>query len=256
MNNQPIGFFDSGIGGLGIWKATVRLLPFEDTVYLADGANCPYGEKPLETVRRLAFARTEELRARGCKAIVVACNTATAAAIDELREAFPDMPFIGMEPAVKPAVLSSKSGVVGVLATKGTFEGRLYRRTCERFASETTLLMCVADDFVEMVERGETTGENAEQAVRRRVEPLLKAGADFLVLGCTHFPFLRPLIEKIAAGRAKIIDPAPAVARQAARVLAEQNLLCDPRTPRRIFESTGARTVFDRFVKKMTEEKP
>ena len=165
------------------------------------------------------------LLARGCKMVVVACNTATAAAIDVLRATWPDIPFVGMEPAVKPAVLRSKSGVVGVLATQGTFNGRLYRETCARFARKTTVLTCVADDFVALVERGETEGPRAEAAVRARVEPLLAAGADHLVLGCTHFPHLKPIIEAVAAGRAKVIDPSDAVARQAERLLAERNLL-------------------------------
>ena len=130
-----------------------------------------------------------------------------------------------MEPAVKPAVLRSKSGVVGVLATQGTFNGRLYRETCARFARKTTVLTCVADEFVSLVERGEMSGPRAEAAVRARVEPLLAAGADHLVLGCTHFPHLKPLIESVAAGRAKVIDPSDAVARQAERLLTERNIL-------------------------------
>lgn len=253
MNDGAIGFFDSGVGGLGVWLEVARLLPNESTIYIGDGANCPYGEKPPEEVRALAFAHVRSLLERGCKAIVVACNTATAAAVDDLRKAFPDTPFIGMEPAVKPAALSSASGVVGVLATRGTFDGLLYRRTCERFASETTVLMCAADDFVDLVERGLTEGAEVEQAVRRRVEPLLAAGADCLVLGCTHFPFLKPAIEKVAAGRARIFDPAPAVARQVKRVLEERNLLTGGNEPSNSFETTGATEVFEKFVIFVTE---
>jgi glutamate racemase len=255
MNDRPVGFFDSGVGGLGVWRETVRLLPRESTVYLGDDANCPYGEKSPEEVRELAFAQTRRLLELGCKAVVVACNTATAAAIDDLRREFPEVPFVGMEPAVKPAALSSKSGVVGVLATRGTFNGRLYRATSERFASETTVLMCAADDFVELVERGETRSENAQLIVRRRVEPLLDAGADILVLGCTHFPFLRTLIESVAAGRARIIDPAPAVARQVERVLAERGLLSRRAADeaRDVFETTGDLAAFEKFVKSVKE---
>ena len=223
--SAPVGFFDSGVGGLCVREAFRRRLPHEDTVYIADTANCPYGNRPAAEIVRLARRHVRALLARGCKMVGVACNTATAAAIDDLRATWPDIPFVGMEPAVKPAVLRSKSGVVGVLATQGTFNGRLYRETCARFARKTTVLACVADDFVALVERGETSGPRAEAAVRARVEPLLAAGADHLVLGCTHFPHLKPLIEQVAAGRAKVIDPSDAVARQAERLLAERNLL-------------------------------
>ena len=157
--------------------------------------------------------------------VVVACNTATAAAIDELRAEWPAVPFVGLEPAVKPAALRSKSGVVGVLATEGTFHGRLYRETCARFARNTTVLMCVADEFVTLVERGETSGARALEIVRRRVEPLIAAGADHLVLGCTHFPHLKSLIMEVATGRATVLDPSDAVARQVKRLLTAAKML-------------------------------
>ena len=223
--SSPIGFFDSGVGGLCVRDAVCALLPRESTVYIADSANCPYGNKPAEEILRIARGHVNTLLARGCKMIVVACNTATAAAIDALRAERPDFPFVGMEPAVKPAALRSASGVVGVLATQGTFEGRLYRETCARFAKGVTVIACVADEFVKLVERGETSGERAERIVRAKVEPLLAAGADHLVLGCTHFPHLKPLIEKVAAGKAQVLDPAPAVAAQVKRVLASRGLL-------------------------------
>ena len=222
---DPVGFFDSGRGGLCVLEAFRRRLPRERTIYLADTAHCPYGNKPPEEIVARAKALTEELLAQRCKLVVVACNTATAAAIDVLRATWPDVPFVGMEPAVKPAVLRSRSGIVGVLATAGTFGGRLYRETCARFAKNTRVLTCVADDWVALVEKGETTGPRAEASVRACVEPLLAAGADHLVLGCTHFPHLKPIIEAVAAGRAKVIDPSDAVARQAERLLAERNLL-------------------------------
>ena len=157
--------------------------------------------------------------------VVVACNTATAAAIDILRAEWPDLPFVGKEPAVKPAALRSKSGVVGVLATQGTFHGRLYRETCARCARRTTVLMCVADEFVQLVERGELDGPRAEAVVRAKIEPLLAAGADHLVLGCTHFPHLAPLMTRLVAGRAELVDPSAAVARQARRLLAARDAL-------------------------------
>ena len=233
-DDRPVGFFDSGVGGLCILEAFERLCPDERTVYIADSKNCPYGNKPAEEIVRLSEANVRKLLAKGCKMIVVACNTATAAAIDYLRAKYPEVPFVGLEPAVKPAALRSKSGVVAVLATQGTFNGRLYRETSARFAKGITVIATVADEFVAEVERlgGRKVGElpakeraRLEKIVRRRIEPLLAAGADHLVLGCTHFPHLKPIIESVAAGRAAVVDPSDAVARQAKRVLAERGLL-------------------------------
>ncbi len=224
--SSPVGFFDSGRGGECILNAFRALCPLEKTIYIADSEHCPYGNKPPEEIRRLSHAAASRLiKEHGCKMVVVACNTATAAAIDSLREKWPQIPFVGLEPAVKPAALTSKTGVVGVLATQGTFNGRLYNETKARFAKDVTVIATVADEFVTMVERGETTGEEALAAVERRLEPLLAAGADRIVLGCTHFPHLRPLMERICQGRATILDPSAAVARQARRILAARDLL-------------------------------
>ena len=245
----PIGFFDSGVGGLSVWRAVTRLLPHESTVYFADSANCPYGDKPAERIVELARGHARRLLDAGCKTVVVACNTATAAAIDALRAEWPAVPFVGVEPAVKPAALRSKSHVVGVLATAGTFHGRLYRETCGRCAKGATVLACVADDFVRLVERGDFDSPAAERAVRARVEPLLAAGADHLVLGCTHFPFLKPLVEKAAAGRAAVIEPSEAVARQVKRVLRTRGLLADAaQTPSHAFETSGDEKRFRAFL--------
>ena len=222
---RPVGFFDSGVGGMCILDAFRRLCPAESTVYIADSANCPYGNRPAEEIVRLSEANVEELLSCGCKAVVVACNTATAAAIDHLRRKYADVPFVGLEPAVKPAALRSRTGVVGVLATEGTFGGRLYNETKEKFARDVVVIATVADEFVTLVERGETSGPAAEAAVRARLTPLIDAGCDMIVLGCTHFPHLRPLMEKVAAGRAAILDPSDAVARQARRVLESRGLL-------------------------------
>lgn len=214
------GFFDSGFGGLCILEAFLKECPDEDIVYISDNGHCPYGDKSPEAICRRSAKLAEELISiHHCDTIVVACNTATAAAIDFLRRRYPGVSFVGLEPAVKPAVLQSKSGVVGVFATKGTFGGRLYRETSARFAGAVRVIASVADEWVELVERGETEGERAEAAVRARVEPVLAAGADCLVLGCTHFPHLRKTIEKVAAGRAVVIDSCAAVARQARRVI-------------------------------------
>ena len=214
-----VGFFDSGVGGRCVLEAFRRLCPDEPTVYVADSENCPYGNKPPEEIVRLSKRIAADLIGRGCEVVVVACNTATAAAIDELRSEWPDVPFVGMEPAVKPAALGSKSGVVGVLATRGTFNGRLYRETSSRVADAVRIIECVADEFVDLVERGVVLGVEAEDAVRRRLEPLIAAGADRIVLGCTHFPHLKHLMENVADGRAEIVDPSDAVARRIVEVL-------------------------------------
>lgn len=225
---RPVGFFDSGIGGTCILNAFKKLCPDVETVYIADSKNCPYGNRPAEEILRLSEANVKKLLKRNCRMIVIACNTATAAAIDYLRAKYPEVPFVGLEPAVKPAALRSKTGVVGVLATAGTFHGRLYNETKAKFAKNVTVIAAQADEFVTEVEklrgcevaklRG-ARAERIERMVRRRIEPLLKAGADKIVLGCTHFPHLKPVIEKVCAGRAEVIDPSDAVARQAKRVL-------------------------------------
>ena len=232
---HKVGFFDSGVGGLSVLRAFQALCPEVETEYLADSAHAPYGNCPAEEIARLSEANAEELIARGwliargCDVVVVACNTATAAAIDLLRRKHPEIPFVGMEPAVKPAALRSKSGVVAVLATAGTFRGRLYNETKGRYAGGVKVIAAVADEFVAEAERikGAPYAEwtEADRAriigiVRARVEPLLDAGADVIVLGCTHFPLLIGAIEEVCAGRAEVIDPSPAVARQIRRVLA------------------------------------
>ena len=214
-----VGFFDSGVGGKCVLEAFRRLCPEEPTIYAADTANCPYGNKPPEEIVRLSKRMAADLIERGCEVVVVACNTATAAAIDTLRATWTAVPFVGMEPAIKPAALGSKTGVVGVLATRGTFNGRLYRQTSSRVPGSVKIIEAVADEFVTLVERGEITGPSVETAVRARLEPLLAAGADRIVLGCTHFPHLKPVMEKIVAGRAEIVDPADAVARRVRDVL-------------------------------------
>ena len=219
---HKVGFFDSGVGGLSILRAFQALCPEVETEYLADADHAPYGNRPAEEIARLSEANAEELIARGCDVVVVACNTATAAAIDLLRRKHPEIPFVGMEPAVKPAALRSKSGVVAVLATAGTF-------TKGRYAGGVKVIAAVADEFVAEAERigGAPYAEwkpadrkRVLRVVRARVEPLIAAGADVIVLGCTHFPLLAGAIEEVCAGRAEVIDPSPAVARQIRRVLA------------------------------------
>lgn len=238
MDDRPVGFFDSGVGGLCVLEAFKKLCPCESTVYIADSANCPYGCKTAEEITALSEASVKVLVERGCKMIVVACNTASAAAIDYLRAKYPAIPFVGIEPAIKPAAIESKSGIVGVLATEGTFSGRLYNSTKEKFAKGVTVLAVVADEFVDLVEKGILEGEYAERIVRAKIEPLLAAGCDRIVLGCTHFPHLKPLIAKVAQGRAEIIEPSLAVAQQARRILTERALASEALNPRHVFIST------------------
>ena len=225
---MKVGFFDSGFGGLCILRAFQKRCPDVATEYIADSEHCPYGNRPDEEIFALSDACVRQLLAKGCQMIVIACNTATAAAIDRLRAKYPEVPFVGLEPALKPAALHSKSGVVAVLATRGTFNGRLYNETKARFAKHINVIATVADEFVTEVEklRGEpveTLGAaeyaRLERIVRTKIEPLLAAGADHLVLGCTHFPHLKPIIERLAAGRATVLDPSDAVAAQAERVM-------------------------------------
>lgn len=221
-----IGIFDSGIGGMSVMKEIARLLPGEDILYYADCANCPYGEKTRDFVTDRAREISRFLIDKGAEVIVVACNTATAAAINTLRQEF-DIPFIGMEPAIKPAAENTRTGIVGVLATAGTLKAKKYHDTREAYADDIKVVEHVGEGFVELVENGELSGERAEEVVRMSLAPLIEAGADHIVLGCTHYPFLTETITKVAQSLVperdiKIIDPAPAVARQLKKILGAQ----------------------------------
>lgn len=227
MNNGAIGVFDSGFGGLSVWQALHEALPHESLLYLGDGARCPYGSRPSAEVRRYAEEAVERLLAEGCKMIVVACNTATAVAIAYLREKYADVLFVGLEPAVKPAALATKSGVVGVLATERSLQGDHFRRAEARYGSEVTILKAVGEGFVEAVERNEESLPQTEALVRAAVRPLVEAGADKIVLGCTHYPFLRDVIARVAGEGVEIIDSSSAVARRVATLLDENNLRAD-----------------------------
>lgn len=215
-----IALFDSGVGGLSVFKELYRILPREDYLYYSDNANCPYGEKPVQFIRERAFEISRMLMGKGAHIIVVACNTATAAAIHALRERF-DIPFIGMEPAIKPAALQSKSKVVGVLATAGTFKGELYRQTSTKYASGVTVIERVGKGLVELVEKGLTDYSHSSEAVMECIRPMLDKGADYIVLGCTHYPFLEDTIRKCAQG-VGIINPAEAVAKHTADILQDK----------------------------------
>lgn len=213
-----IGVFDSGVGGLGVLSHIRRELPGEDLLYLADQSRAPYGTRSLEEVAALSEEVTDWLLGRGATTVVVACNTASAAAINRLRQMHPTVPFVGMEPAVKPAALATRSGVIGVLATAATFQGELYSSVVSRHASDVQVLNAACPAWVSLVEAGRVTGREVEQHVAECLAPLVAGGADVLVLGCTHFPFLRPVIEQMVGTTVAVVDPAPAVALQVARV--------------------------------------
>ena len=221
-----LGIFDSGSGGLSVYRELVKLLPRERYLFYADNAHCPYGEKTAEYIQARACFITDFLLEAGADIIVVACNTATAAAIATLRTKYPQVPFIGMEPAVKPAALGTRSGVIGVLATAGTLKGSKYLNTRGHFEDDVTIVEHVGQGFVELVERGILDGPEVEATVRASLQPLLDAGADKIVLGCTHYPFLQPVIERLSGPGVEVIDPAPAVARHTVEVLAERGIPC------------------------------
>jgi glutamate racemase len=216
---SAIGLFDSGVGGLSVAREIMRRLPGHPLIYLADQAHAPYGQRPLAEIRALSAGITRFLLDQGSRVIVIACNTASAAALRSLRAEFPAVSFVGMEPAVKPAAERSRSGHVGVIATSATFQGELFASLLDRFAGSVTVHTQVCPELAPLVEAGELASERTRQALTGYLVPLLAADIDELVLGCTHYPFLRPLIEEIAGPGVEVIDPAPAVARQTGRVL-------------------------------------
>ena len=212
MDNRPVGVYDSGLGGLTVWREIRRQLPEESLVYLGDGKNCPYGARPADEICRLADEAVGRLVGAGCKMVVVACNTATAAAIDFLRRKYRQMPIVGMEPAVKPACLNTRSGVVGVLATARSLDGDLFRRTAARYGENIRVLTAVGEGFVELVEEDREQSPEAVETVRRVLEPMIREGADQIVLGCTHYPILLPKIRKYMPESITIVSQGKLVA--------------------------------------------
>ncbi len=238
MTTHAIGVFDSGAGGLSVTRELMRRLPDRPIVYLADQAHAPYGQRSLDEIRRLARGITRFLLDEGAGVIVIACNTASAAALHPLRAEMPAVAFVGMEPAVKPAAERTRTRHVGVIATEATFQGELFATLLDRYGAQVTVHTQVCPDLVALVETGELDSERARQAVESYLAPLLAAGIDELVLGCTHYPFLCPLIEQIAGPTVEIIDPAPAVARQTERVIGELGHTAHT-SPQHRFYTTG-----------------
>ncbi|GAB4398203.1 MAG: glutamate racemase [Anaerolineales bacterium] len=254
-DNSPIGIFDSGVGGLSVWRAIRQRLPGEGLLYFADQGHVPYGARPLAEIRHFSEQISRFLLARGAKIIIVACNTASAAALTHLRETFPQIPFVGMEPALKPAAEQSASGVVGVLATPATFQGALYASVLERFASGVTVLQDTCPGLVTQIERGNLSGAETRQILQQALLPMLAQGADTLVMGCTHYPFVIPLIEEISAGKLRVIDPAPAVARQLERILLQRGLAAEAGgAARREFFTSGSAAAFEQIFPLLTGE--
>jgi glutamate racemase len=222
---NPIGIFDSGVGGLSVVREIRKRLPQESIIFLGDQANVPYGQRTLEQVRLFSESITRFLLDYGAKIIVVACNTASAAALMHLRQKFPEIHFVGMEPAVKPAAELTQTRVVGVLATPATFQGALYASVIERFAQGVTVLQHTCPGLVKQIEAGFLDTGETRQILNDALQPMIAQGIDTVVLGCTHYPFVIPLIQEIVGPEVRVIDPAPAVARQVERVLATQNTL-------------------------------
>jgi glutamate racemase len=254
-NKSCIGIFDSGVGGLSVLRKIRDLMHGEQVAYVADQAHVPYGSKPLDQVRAFSEGITRFLLSNGAKIIVVACNTASAAALHELRNKFPEVPFVGMEPAVKPAAEQTKSGVVGVLATPATFQGALYASVVERFASGVTVLQHTCPGLVAQIELGELETPKTREILEEALLPMLEKGIDTVVLGCTHYPFVIPLIEKICGDQVRVIDPAPAVARQTQRVLESTGLLSQAKDGSSVdFFTSGPETQFSFILKELIGE--
>ncbi len=224
MNKQPIGIFDSGVGGTSIWKEIHMLLPNEDTIYLADSFNAPYGPKGKDAIINLSIKNTEYLINKGCKLIVVACNTATTNAIDYLRNTY-NIPFIGIEPAIKPAALQTKNNTIGILATKGTLSSALFSKTSDMFASNKNVIEQIGEGIVQLIEDGKLQSEEMKALLKAYLKPMIDANIDYLVLGCTHYPYLIPLLVELLPNHVKIIDSGEAVARQTKAILKKNNLL-------------------------------
>lgn len=216
---SPIGIFDSGVGGLSVLRAIREQMPEESVVYFGDQGHIPYGPRPMAQIRSFSEAITRFLLEQNSKVIVVACNTASAAALKYLREKFPDVSFVGMEPAVKPAAENTQTGKVGVLATPATFEGALYASVVERFANGVELFQNTCSGLVQQIEQGNLDGPETRAILEDALLPMLEKNIDTVVLGCTHYPFVIPLIQQIVGENVRVIDPAPSVAKQVRRVL-------------------------------------
>jgi glutamate racemase len=253
-NNNPIGLFDSGIGGTSIWREIHDLLPNEDTIYLADSKNAPYGQKSKDEIIELSCKNTEYLLNQNCKIIVVACNTATTNAIKVLRAKY-DVPFIGIEPAIKPAALNSEKHVIGILATQGTLNSELFHQTAEKF-QDTKIIEQIGHGLVPLIENGEIHSPEINRLLHAYLEPMIEANIDYLVLGCSHYPYLIPQIKSILPNHIKIIDSGEAVARQTKKILLESvGLSNDTKKGKAIFYTNANPKVLSEILNNKYEVK-
>ena len=248
MSIEPIGIFDSGIGGTSIWKEIHAVLPFENTIYLADSINAPYGIKSKQDIIDLSVKNTEFLLNKNCKLIVVACNTATTNAIDYLRHNY-KVPFIGIEPAIKPAALKTQNRAIGILATKGTLSSALFSKTATLFARNIQVVEQIGDGIVELIEEGKLHSDEMKSLLKLYLKPMLEANIDYLVLGCTHYPYLIPSLLELLPDHVKIIDSGEAVARQTKAVLEQKQLINTQHTkPKTLFFTNGHPEVMQQLL--------
>jgi glutamate racemase len=252
---DPLGVFDSGVGGLSVLRAIHQLLPEESLVYFGDQGHVPYGPRPMDEVRRFAEEITRFMLDKNAKLIVVACNTASAAALHYLRESFPEVPIVGMEPAIKPAAEITHTGVVGVLATPATFQGALYSSVVERFANHVKILQDTCPGLVQQIEKGDFTSDATRGILQAALKPMMKMGIDTIVLGCTHYPFVIPLIQEIVGLDVRVIDPSPSIARQVERLLVSFGTRTDQsQTIPMQFFTSGKAINFKRLLPKLFGE--
>ena len=252
--NSPIGVFDSGVGGSSIWQEIHKLLPFENTIYLADSKNAPYGNKSSEEITELSIKNVEKLLKLGAKIIVVACNTATTNAITTLRKNY-DIPIIGTEPAIKPAALMTTSKSIGILATKGTLSSSLFSKTNKEFTKDINVVEIIGEGLVPLIEAGNLNGPEMISLLKKHTKPMIDANVDHVVLGCSHYPYIIPQLKKILPKNVKIIDSGEAVARQTKTVLQSLDLLREDSTKPKLEFYTNAETDTLKFLLKEYSEK-
>ena len=252
--NRPIGIFDSGVGGSSIWQEIHQLMPYENTVYLADSKNAPYGNKTQDEIVSLSKKNTEVLIEMGCKIIVVACNTATTNAIDVLRTSY-NIPIIGIEPAIKPAALQTKHKSIGILATKGTLSSALFHKTTKEFAKEISVVEIIGEGLVPLIENDELDSNEIKALLKKYTTPMVAANIDYLVLGCSHYPYLIPQLREMLPEHVSIIDSGQAGAKQAQHGLQQKKLLTDNKNqPTLQFFTNTSTTTLKSLLKKYSEK--
>lgn len=247
IDNRPIGFFDSGVGGTSIWREVHQLLPNENTIYLADSFNAPYGVRSKQEIIQLSKKNTELLLQKNCKLIVVACNTATTNAIDYLRSTFTEVQFIGIEPAIKPAAISSKTNLIGVLATKGTITSELFSESVKLY-KDTTIIEQIGYGLVQLIEDDKMVSVEMTKLLQKYLQPMIDAGIDYLVLGCSHYPYLIPQMREILPTSIKIIDSGHAVAVQTKKILSQTAGLNGETNSTQLFYTNGDPTVLSGLI--------